>query len=506
MLSQSIVNSGLAFTVNIDGHDINFKEWVATDDCIYFFPLANLADNGYALIDQHRCTVPFENLYLLDEVDRMVLGVPCAYDRAMRLRGEGMLNTSDFKYSLEFLSHVPDGDILLCERKGNIICTDGCKYLLSESQFELTKRIDQFNDLEEADKTSDFNFRFFADIKDLAIHSNCELDSYLENENVFVPDQIKITVGRDEEGFTIDPSVGIEENEKFQKAFERMRKVQGMYPVQKDNGERVRIVLNQGQKDSLSQLKSLGGRHKTREEIQEITDHPTEYFDPEVFDLSDLYSDRVIEIGVYKPKFYPFICPYKSCWVAGATVETPQNGTSRIYIETEEDLSQLINAIEDAKSQNKGIVHFKDTQIGLDDAAFLVEMGRKQMNSPRIPLKTDSNQTNAARNVLIIKDNAEEVAYTATESSIEKSEKYTLYKDPFLQDDFHLKVHQEEGIAWLQNLYQNKASGCLMADDMGLGKTLQVLYFIDWHSRMNVGHKPYLIVAPISLLENWENE
>lgn len=45
-----------------------------------------------------------------------------------------------------------------------------------------------------------------------------------------------------------------------------------------------------------------------------------------------------------------------------------------------------------------------------------------------------------------------------------------------------------------------------MADDMGLGKTLQILYFIDWHSRKYANHKPYLIVAPISLLENWKNE
>lgn len=45
-----------------------------------------------------------------------------------------------------------------------------------------------------------------------------------------------------------------------------------------------------------------------------------------------------------------------------------------------------------------------------------------------------------------------------------------------------------------------------MADDMGLGKTLQILYFIDWHSRKYPDHKPYLIVAPVSLLENWENE
>ena len=41
---------------------------------------------------------------------------------------------------------------------------------------------------------------------------------------------------------------------------------------------------------------------------------------------------------------------------------------------------------------------------------------------------------------------------------------------------------------------------------MGLGKTLQLLYFIEWHSQVNHDSKPYLIVAPVTLLENWENE
>ena len=42
---------------------------------------------------------------------------------------------------------------------------------------------------------------------------------------------------------------------------------------------------------------------------------------------------------------------------------------------------------------------------------------------------------------------------------------------------------------------------------MGLGKTLQVLCFIDWHNRFkNKEHKPYLIVAPVSLLDNWQKE
>ena len=507
MLSQSVNKIGLVFAVNIDGHDIHFREWNATDDCIYYFPLANLVDNGYAKFYKHECTVPYENIYLLDEDDRAILGVPDMYDKAMRLRGEGMLNSSDFKYKVEFLSHVPDGELLVCEQGGNIIVNNGIKYLLSEAQYELINQVNEFNAKDESGKTTDFNLRKFAQIKALAEKAGCQLDSYLENENVYVPERIKIEVGRDDDGFTVDPGIDIEENDKFKNTFERMRRVQGQYPVQRENGERVRVVLNEEQQENLKHLKSQGGRHKTREEIQKMVEQPTEYFDPDAFDLSDLYSDRVIEIGIYKPKFYPFICPYKSCWIAGATVETPQNGTTKITIDSEEELAELKGAIDHAVENKKGVVDFNDAQLDLDDARFLAETAEKQLKNPQKPVEVESDDTtDDSRKVLIIEENAEEVGFAVKEKIIERGDKYTLFKDPFLHENFQLKTHQEEGVAWLQHLYKSKASGCLMADDMGLGKTLQILYFIDWHSRKYANHKPYLIVAPVSLLENWENE
>ena len=418
------------------------------------------------------------------------------------LRGEGMLNTSDFKYKLEFLTSVPDGVLFTFERGGNIIICEDKQYLLSEEQYELLRRVDEYNDLDEANKTTDNNLRFFAEIKELALQADCELDSYLANENVYVPDKIKIEVGMDEMGFTIDPSINIEENDKFKRTFDRMRKVQGQYPLQRDNGERVRVVLNPEQKSNLEQLKKSGGRHRTREQIKELTEHPTELFDPNVFDLSELYSDRVIEIGVYKPIFYPFICPYKSCWIAGATVETPENGTTKINISNEDELSDLKKSIKEAEDANKLIVDYKETQIDIEDARFLADTAEKQLRSPNKPVDTEGS----GRKVLIIEENAEEVGFAVKDGVIERGDRYTFFKNPFLQEGYALKEHQEEGVAWLQHMYNSHASGCLMADDMGLGKTLQILYFIDWHSRKFPDHKPYLIVAPVSLLENWENE
>lgn len=506
MLSQIINSKGIMFIVNYNGHDLHFQEWKATDDCIYYLPLATLVDNGYAYASKEGCLLPYENIYLLDEDERILLGVPQPYDKAMRLVGTSMLNLSDFEYKVEFLTYVPDGELIVCERGGNILVKGRDKYLLNEAQYALLNRVDAFNSTPEEDKTTDYNLRCFAEIKALAEQAGCQLDSYLENENVYAPKRIKIEIGRDDEGFTVEPAVDIEENDKFQTYFDKMRKVQAQYTVQRENGERVRIVLNKEQKENLHYLKEQCGKHKTREEIQKMIEQPTEYFDPNAFDLSELYSDRVIEIGVYKPKFYPFICPYKSCWIAGASVETPQNGTTKVTINSEEELEKLKREIQSAKENKKGIVEYNNTQLDIEDAMFLVQTAEKQLKDPSQPAKVESENGNEARNVLIIEENAEELGFAVKERAIEKGDKYTLFTDPFLQEGFSLKDHQKEGVAWLQHLYKSKASGCLMADDMGLGKTLQILYFIDWHSRKYANHKPYLIVAPISLLENWKNE
>lgn len=506
MLSQIINSKGIMFIVNYNGHDLHFQEWKATDDCIYYLPLATLVDNGYAYASKEGCLLPYENIYLLDEDERILLGVPQPYDKAMRLVGTSMLNLSDFEYKVEFLTYVPDGELIVCERGGNILVKGRDKYLLNEAQYALLNRVDAFNSTPEEDKTTDYNLRCFAEIKALAEQAGCQLDSYLENENVYAPERIKIEIGRDDEGFTVEPAVDIEENDKFQTYFDKMRKVQAQYPVQRENGERVRIVLNKEQKENLHYLKEQCGKHKTREEIQKMIEQPTEYFDPNAFDLSELYSDRVIEIGVYKPKFYPFICPYKSSWIAGATVETPQYGTTKVTINNEEELEKLKREIQSAKENKKGIVEYNNTQLDIEDAMFLAQTAEKQLKDPSQPAKVESENGNEARNVLIIEENAEELGFAVKERIIEKGDKYTLFTDPFLQEGFSLKDHQKEGVAWLQHLYKSKASGCLMADDMGLGKTLQILYFIDWHSRKYANHKPYLIVAPISLLENWKNE
>ena len=67
-----------------------------------------------------------------------------------------------------------------------------------------------------------------------------------------------------------------------------------------------------------------------------------------------------------------------------------------------------------------------------------------------------------------------------------------------------LRPYQKEGFYWLEHLRRMNFGGCL-ADDMGLGKTIQTIALLE-SAYSQAKFPASLVVAPTSLLHNWQNE
>ncbi|KAH8723241.1 SNF2 family N-terminal domain-containing protein [Phaeosphaeriaceae sp. PMI808] len=69
-----------------------------------------------------------------------------------------------------------------------------------------------------------------------------------------------------------------------------------------------------------------------------------------------------------------------------------------------------------------------------------------------------------------------------------------------------LKEYQKIGLTWLMKMETGRNSGGILADEMGLGKTVQALALICARPSEDPLCKTTLIIAPVALMRQWENE
>ncbi|TKY89046.1 hypothetical protein EX895_001577 [Sporisorium graminicola] len=89
----------------------------------------------------------------------------------------------------------------------------------------------------------------------------------------------------------------------------------------------------------------------------------------------------------------------------------------------------------------------------------------------------------------------------ATDNKANAANESGRRNQPKLVTGAKMREYQLDGLEWLISLYENGLNG-ILADEMGLGKTLQTISFLA-HLREKGVWGPFLVVAPLSTINNW---
>lgn len=243
-----------------------------------------------------------------------------------------------------------------------------------------------------------------------------------------------------------------------------------------------------------------------------------------VHDLS-AYSSRIEGIGVEKPYYSPYIAKKKDDdgWfpenVQALIAYTPEGETEPVAVPATKDaLHKLREAITkaEAKSQQTLEVPWLPKPMPVTEAKNIVgtfddvldEVKHKKFDPER--KAAERKATLGTKKTLILRSNIETVDYEEQRREALLALPCEPENPAFLSNNFTLLPHQRQGLAWLQHLYKSRAEhnvrGAVLADDMGLGKTFQLLALMAWLEEQDPDVAPMLVVAPVSLLENWKEE
>ncbi|MEE3664506.1 type I Zorya anti-phage system protein ZorD [Brenneria sp. g21c3] len=233
----------------------------------------------------------------------------------------------------------------------------------------------------------------------------------------------------------------------------------------------------------------------------------------DVLDLNK-YGDRVIGIGAFEKVTSPFLAKSQSeNWLPDGISDglLPADFFAGWDKNNQDQLSVLEERIERAEQQQDPSVAmpWNEQDLALEQAKSLLKEWQKKGASNDNGLNSGITEQEP-RAVLQIEQNIEFAAYIKQrrEALLDVRDAKPVLPT-LLKEHIQLREHQHQGLAWLQQLFlksPNEVSGCLLADDMGLGKTLQILAFLMWYIETNPLGLPTMIVAPVSLLDNWERE
>lgn len=480
---------------------------------IIYDSLEELNRKVYNRSDSVLC-LGYEEIAQMSVEMRDMLLLPKILPYRMSITTSNTFTGTNFRYKLNILK--PDGTIFINPKFNGpyVKISNEQEYTLNFGQYLVSNNVNIFNsNLEEniadIDRTF-YNMFYFAKIKDAAISIDAKLDEFSKKQNIIIPHSLGILPKQERNGdITVEPIIMNDNCEpdinsrEFALKFKLRPNVSNVYV-----GSKGFYVITPEINEGLFQIKK--NKIIRKKDKEKFFKNPSEFYSSEVFDFNmSSYSDRVTNYGEYNYKNESYD---KSGikWLPAEGIlyndDKKENTNVRVSIDNVYDLDKLIT---EAQSKGQTTISYNNKEIPITvklitDVYNYVHKRNYNNVDERITTKIKRN-----KNILLIADNFEGEDYSK-KTGLDNSNTIFLEDNDIhecLKEGITLLEHQKKGLAWLLECY-SKHQGALLADDMGLGKTLQTLCFLAVCKKMldREMNASVLIVAPVSLMKNWEEE
>ncbi|GAB2518720.1 DEAD/DEAH box helicase [Microbulbifer agarilyticus] len=259
-----------------------------------------------------------------------------------------------------------------------------------------------------------------------------------------------------------------------------------------------------------------------KDQVKSFFESPTAYLNAAMIDLDTGFSLRVLGAERFEHRYFGDVEKSGTNWFDAESKLVEPTGNLAAIAKSRELLDEIIQRVSDARKHGAAVVEVDGRKFDIADEEVVKQVLERSDQTLSVPetlpddevtRSLEAQEATSDQVVIAIGSNDEDEDFCKDTELGEFDVTRQNYDTSNLKRTAY--PHQEEGIRWLlahmkSALSSSKDSGALLADDMGLGKTFMTLVatseFLRRIQQASKQSKPVLIVAPLSLLENWQAE
>lgn len=476
-----------------------------------------LAEQGIAEHTANGFHIGAEDIAGMDNEQADILRLPRRFAGRFQAFISGRTGNSAFRVGIAV--EVAEGVTPFSRKGPYLYLTSTERYWLTPAELMGLMAWEKHESLEPAQRGEADNLRLMAELQ-TAARSGMRIDlSHFDRLDVVVPENVGVIATRLPDGsLMLCPSLGDGSTpDQLEKRWSQLDMSADGGVLRIDN--RV-VLLDQAKMDGIRNV--LANKRIPQDKVAEFIASPTAFLDAALVNLEVGFSVRVAGIGKLQHMDFGALDATKNDWFALDRRPAPAEIIPKV-VQTPEELQRFEEVFQAALEQGATSLSFAGEVIDISDVPLVVRQlervretfDKSERTDPSGALEDDFDEPK--EKVAVILKDAGEVNSTllakASNARLQDSPNWSAYaRQPF--------PHQVEGVEWMLRLMSAALSGdhddlyrlqgSLLADDMGLGKTYMSLVAIGEYQaaqrRSEKPQKPVLVVAPLSLLENWEDE